>query len=66
LEEILVLIVALTAKAGFKGVNRQNCRRQPPTIYRFLRLGGYAHTLKGYFYTNLGGTLTGFLPTAGA
>jgi len=44
------------AKAGLKGVHRQDCRRQPPTT-ALSRQGGYAHTLKGYFYTNLGGTL---------
>ena len=44
------------AKAGLKGVHRQDCRRQPPTT-ALSRQGGYAHTLKGYSYTNLGGTL---------
>jgi hypothetical protein len=28
-----------------------------PTFTALSRQGGYAHTLKGYFYTNLGGTL---------
>jgi beta-keto acid cleavage enzyme len=28
-----------------------------PPFTALLREGGYAHTLKGYFYTNLGGTL---------
>jgi len=46
------------AKAGLKGVHRQDCRRQPPTIIALSRQDSYAHTLKGYFYTNLGGTLT--------
>ena len=45
------------AKAGLKGVHRQDCRRQPPTIIALSRQDSYAHTLKGYFYTNLGGTL---------
>ena len=45
------------AKAGLKGVHRQDCRRQPPTIIVLSRQDSYAHTLKGYFYTNLGGTL---------
>jgi hypothetical protein len=45
------------AKAGLKGVHRQDCRRQPPTIIALSRHDSYAHTLKGYFYTNLGGTL---------
>ena len=44
------------AKAGLKGVHRQDCRRQPPTIIALSRQDSYAHTLKGYFYTNLGGT----------
>jgi hypothetical protein len=30
-----------------------------PPFTALSRQGGYAHTLKGYFYTNLGGTLTG-------
>ena len=33
----------------------QDCQRQPPTT-ALARQGGYAHTLKGYFYINLGGT----------
>ena len=45
------------AKAGLKGVHRQDCRRQPPTIIALSRQDSYAHTLKEYFYTNLGGTL---------
>ena len=44
------------AKAGLKGVHRQDCRRQPPTIIALSRQDSYAHTLKGYFYTNLGGS----------
>jgi hypothetical protein len=28
-----------------------------PPYTALSRQGGYAHTLKGYFYTNLGGTL---------
>jgi hypothetical protein len=28
-----------------------------PPFTALSRQGGYAHTLKGYFYTNLGGTL---------
>ena len=29
-----------------------------PPFTALSRQGGYAHTLKGYFYTNLGGTLS--------
>src|SRR4029077_15514503 len=29
-----------------------------PPFIALSRQGGYAHTLKGYFYTNLGGTLS--------
>src|ERR1700674_2394847 len=35
---------------------RLSASRGPPFI-ALSRQGGYAHTLKGYFYTNLGGTL---------
>ena len=33
------------------------CVSLPPSA-ALSRQGGYAHTLKGYFYTNLGGTLS--------
>ena len=38
-----------------------------PPFTALSRKGGYAHTLKGYFYANLGGTLnaTFLLPAAG-
>jgi hypothetical protein len=29
-----------------------------PPFTALSRQGGYAHTIKGYFYTNLGGTLS--------
>jgi hypothetical protein len=32
-----------------------------PPFTALSRQGGYAHTIKGYFYTNLGGTLSGRL-----
>jgi DNA invertase Pin-like site-specific DNA recombinase len=51
-EEIRILLQKQVSKASIAkivGVTR-------PTIYRFIRQGGYAQILKGYFYTNLVGT----------
>ena len=53
-EEIRVLLQKQVSKASIAkivGVTR-------PTIYRFIRQGGYAQILKGYFYTNLVGDPT--------
>ena len=48
------------AKAGLKGVHRQDCRRQAaPPFTALSRQGGYTNIVKGYFYTNLVGTLVG-------
>jgi hypothetical protein len=53
-EEIRILLQKQVSKASIAkivGVTR-------PTIYRFIRQGGYAQILKGYFYTNLVGDPT--------
>ena len=48
----------LLRKQVSKGVHRQDCRLQSlPPFTALSRQGGYAHILKGYFYTNLCGTL---------
>jgi len=57
-EEIRLLLQKQVSKASIAkilGVTR-------PTIHRLSRQGGYARILKGYFYTNLGGTLGGDPP----
>jgi hypothetical protein len=44
------------AKAGSKAsIAKIVCVSLSPSV-ALSRQGGYAHTLKGYFYTNLGGT----------
>jgi hypothetical protein len=53
-EEIRLLLQKQVSKASIAkivGVTR-------PTIHRFIKTSGYAHILKGYFYTNLVGTPT--------
>ena len=49
---------------GSTPLNSESDSVSLPPFTALSRQGGYAHTLKGYFYTNLGGTLV--LPLAAA